>query len=309
MDELLKALLDNDFYKTVWKDEKVIIKTISCLEIEETLDSFIERFINCKTFPYVNSLYNQLLVNGFDELPKANKVEIGGIIEKYLNDIDTKHWKVFELLSEKQLIDDYGFSENEIKSTTKENLFESVKGGYYCEMLLSCILLSLGFEKVVSKLYFQFGSFSPTGIDVPFVNIESRTIILGECKIYKNILNAINSCASDLEKIVKDDKLNKEFMEWKAKYTSLNENFQEFLSDNSIATFENFVTNISNIVVLGFVLGNKIDISKLKEIIEKIDRFEAKEKFTILLITIPIDSKDIFVEKCYKTLLKIKTDL
>ena len=309
MDGLLESLLNNEFYKTIWKNEKIIIKTISILQIEKTLDSYVERFINSKTFPYVNSLYNRLLANCLDELPSTNKIEIGGIIEKYLNEIDTKHKQFFDSLDNEQLIKKYGFDEEEIATTSRNDLFKSIKGGYYCEMLLSCIFISLGFEKIISKLYFQFGTLSPTGIDVPFVNIDKKVLILGECKLYKNILSAIKSCINDLEDILKEDKLNKEFLEWKSKYTSINENFRRFLDEYSIDSVEKMLTLFNSIIVLGFVVGDKINEERLKERLEASDCSGIKEKFNILLITIPIESKDTFTEKCYNALIKIKKEL
>ena len=309
MNKTLEDLLNNKYIVTLWEDERTIIRAVSSFYIECSLDKYVEQFINIKTFPYVNSLYNKLLNDGFDELPLDKQREIRFIIKKYVSELDSREFEIFKNKTKAELKEEYGFSETELNRSDIVSLFGSVKGGYYCEMLLFRILLSLGYDKIISKLYFQFGDVSPTGIDVPFINVKTKTLVLGECKIYKNIKSAIKSCYKDLDSIYNDDKLNREFVEWNTKYSCLNDVFRGFVEQNHIVHLDDLVNSMNKIVCLGFVVGNKIGLSDLTKILHDIPDFGLRNKFDVLLITIPIESKDMFIEKCFETLVKMETQL
>ena len=299
----LESFKNNDYIKTVWENGNTIIKTISYFVVEKTIDEYVEKFVNVKTFPYVNSSYNKILENSFDELPFENKKEVIGIIKKYLNEIEEIDRKSFLEKSQEELISDYCFSDSDLTGISKEELFKSIKGGHYCEMLLFHILLSLGFEKIVSKLYLQYGLVSPTGIDVPFFNKDKRILVLGECKIYKNIKSAISSCFNDLNNIYNGEKFERDFKEWEAKYTLLNETYKLFVETNDIHTKQDLIDSLEKVVCLGFVIGNEIEMTCLKDYLNSLPEFSSKSKFEVILITIPIENKDEFIEKCYKALI------
>lgn len=309
MGSYINELKNNSFYETKWETGSIVFKTISFFKIENALDEFVRRFINIKTFPYVNTVYNDLLVSSFDELPYEKKIEVKAIIEKYLNELDQNKKNEFNSKTDDQLCDEYSFSKEDIKAYSREELFKSVKGGYYCEMLLYCILMSLGYTKIISKLYLQFGVASPTGVDAPFINFEDKTLILGECKIFKSITNAISSCLNDLDKLYNHDKFEREFKEWKSKYSLLNDSFRLFLESNKVETFIDFVDCLNETICLGFVVGNEINEEDLKNKLLSISEYKPKSKTTVLLIVIPIDSKDEFIEKCYNALQTINKEI
>lgn len=305
MSDFIDELKDNSFYKIEWEYGSVMIKAISFFRFEKSIDEIINRFISIKTFPYVNTVYNTLLNESFDELPLNNKIEVKSIIQKYLNELDENKRIEFFSKTDDQICDEYGFADDEIKKMSRDEMFKSIKGGYYCEMLLYCVLLSLGYHKIVSKLFLQFGLASPTGIDAPFINLNKRVIVLGECKIFKNIINAVSSCLNDLNEIYNKDKFKKEFSEWRTKYSLLNEEFRNFLETNSIETFDEFINNINETICLGFVIGNEIEKEKLKNKLMSIPDYAFKGKMSILLVVIPIESKDDFIDKCYNALLRL----
>lgn len=300
----MDEFINNDFIKTIWKDDKVLIRTISSLNIESTLDKYVEKFINLRTFLYVNTTYGKVLSDSFESLDNKNKIQVKAIIESYLHEIDLNERKWFLTLNDTELLS-MGFSQGEIDSTDKEDLYKEIKGGYYCEILLSNILLSLGYELIISKLYFQYGLLSPTGIDVPFINLKEKRLILGECKLYKNLKSAIDSCYKDLSKIYDGDKFYRDYKEWMKKITSTNESFADYVTLNELNKPEEFLKSINEIVCLGFVIGNEIELEALKTYLKNIDDFAKRDKIQILLITIPIESKDKFVECCYNALKKI----
>lgn len=302
----LKDIFDNSFVKTRWKDDKVIIRTISFLDAVPSLEQYVERFINLRTFPYVNTTYGKLLNDSFNSLDRDYQIEIRSKIQSYLNDVEQKEFESFNDLDNAGLLE-FGFEQEEIDKSDKKELFNGVKGGYYCEMLLSNILMSLGYEIIISKLYFQYGSLSPTGIDVPFINMESKTLVLGECKLYKNIRAAIRSCYKDLDDIYNKNKFSRDFVEWINKFRSMNENVKNWMDDNSLTDLDKFYNFLEKIVCVGFVIGDKIDDDILKATLSSLDDFEEKQKKQIVLITIPTESKDTFVECCYNALKKIGT--
>ena len=304
MKGLMSDFLNNDFITTVWKDDKVLVRTVSSLNLVSTLDAYVEKFVNLRTFPYVNTTYGKLLNDSFSSLGTVDKTQIKAIIDSYLSDIDLREKEWFLSLERDELIS-MGFEQASIDSMNKEDLFKEVRGGYYCEMLLANILLSLGYEIILSKLYFQYGSLSPTGIDVPFIDLNKKILVLGECKLYKNIKSAIKSCYSDLSEIYNGDKFYRDFNEWIKKLKSANENFADFVVSNSLTRPDHFLSFLNEIVCVGFVIGNAIELESLKAYITKLEDFISKDKIHILLITIPIENKDLFVECCYNGIKKI----
>lgn len=303
MDKLLNSISNNSYIQFSWEDpdSNTLVKVISI----SNFDNNVSSFINVITFPYVNTTYNELLKNSFNELTSARRREVKKIIEKYLKDIDLKEYDMFKRKTKEELKEEFGFEEKDLENS-KENLYSNVKGGYYCEMLLCNILKSLGFEKIISKLYFQYGLVSPTGIDVPFIDINNKILILGECKLYKDIKAAIRSCMKDLDAIYNKTKLERDYDEWNAKFTSTSKTFSTFIEDNNIDTVEDLKNAMNRIICLGFVVGNKIDETSLKDYLKGLVDYTRKTKYDIIIVSVPINSKDDFVEKCVRELSEME---
>lgn len=178
---------DNDVITDIWTSQsgKVVVRKID--NLIDTIPNVVSQFITLNTFSYTNTLYGKLTDDLYNKKNKVEKIEILGILEKYEKEIDNAILEKFKLLTNDQLKKFYLFDDSEINCQNKEQLYSQVKGGRYCEMLLSYIACNLGYEKMLSKLYFEFGDLSPTGIDVPYINIFQKKILLGECKIYKDV--------------------------------------------------------------------------------------------------------------------------
>lgn len=297
---------ENDLIDTIWlsKNSKIIIRSINSFRLNNK--DLAEIFINLNTFPYTNTLYGKIINNDFSKLNRKNKAEILAILDKYQNEIDLGILKKFEEVSDDDLVDYFCFDEAEISSKTRTDLFSSVSGGQYCEMLLTYIAICLGYEKILPKLYFEWGYLSPTGIDVPYLDLENKKLLLGECKLYKNIKSAIKSVYNDLNSIYNYDKFDKEVKEWRTKIGSIDDNIANFLLDNDIYSKGDLLTYIKEVDVVGFVVGNSINQEDLKKIIDSYADFGFKKAFNVYMIVIPIDSKDAFVECCHNVIGEMK---
>ena len=133
--------------------------------------------------------------------------------------------------------------------------------------------------------------------------------MLGECKLYKNIKAAIRSCYKDLDDIYNGNKFSRDFREWIVKFRCMNENVRNWMNENSLTELNNFYDFIEKIICVGFVVADKIDEDELEENLSSLNDFVKKQKKEIVLITIPIESKDVFVKCCYNALKKIGTSI
>lgn len=298
---------DNGYIKEIWRHNNTSVKVISSLNISSDLLDYTKKFINIKTFPYVNSQYGKIIDEMYNYLTNKNKIEIIGILEKYLKEIENEQFQQFLELTDDELASDFLFDKEDLKES-REDLFKSISGGQYCEMLLFNILISLGYKKIISKLYLEYGKLSPTGIDVPAINIEKKSLVLGECKIYKNLKNAITNAVKDVQKIINGDKIKNDLVEWESKFSMIPDEIGEYLYEHKMFEKNNLIENVDEINVIAFVLGNKIDETTLKEFLQNFS-FSDIEKFNIFLIAIPIESKDEFVSYCVEAISDLKKEL
>ncbi|MBO5578740.1 MAG: DUF1837 domain-containing protein [Bacilli bacterium] len=290
------------------KLEHINVKVVSVLNDKNGVDEFVNSFLMWKTFPYVNSEYGELIDNNFNKLSKKLKKELISIIDKYLFDIEGHLKDLFEKASKEELIDNFGFSNEEVDKKSRPELYKSVGGGYFCEMLLCNILISLGYEKIISKLYLNIGTLSPTGIDVVSFNKHEKTIVLGECKIYKNIKMALDSCFKDMYDILLSDKFDREVMEWNAKLSMLNNNFSDLIVNEDMSNKKDVINFFDKIICVGFVLGNKIDENDLIKKLDSIPSIICDDKFEVVLICVPTNDKDTLVESCHKRLAEMRRE-
>lgn len=125
-------LNDSSFLIKNWEKRsgKTIIRLISFLNDKKNLNSFVRKFINFKTFPYVNTTYGKILENSFDELSRDDKIEVLTIMNKYLYDIESKRKEKFQSLSEAELKEFFEFEGAEIKED-KTKLYQQIAGGYF----------------------------------------------------------------------------------------------------------------------------------------------------------------------------------
>lgn len=308
-------LIDNDFISTKWKDEKIIIRVISELKIKSNLEEYVKSFINLDTFPYVNTSFNNISSYMYPSMNGKDKIEIIANLSKNLNEIDEKCKEIFEKYTDDELEEYFCMDKSDIKNNSRAELFKSVRGGQYCEMLLSNILISQEFKKILPKLYLQWGLVSPTGIDVPYINLKTKELVLGECKIYKNIKAAIKSCYKDLNNIYNNDKLDKELSEWPAKIKQIPDEVYEFFVENDIIDSDAVINKsilfdkLNDVIAVGFVMGNQFDGESLEKELQGLIDFDFKEKFKVVLFVIELNSKDEFISYCYKTIADMLKEL
>lgn len=300
---------ENVFYKSIWEstNSKVIVRTISVFKSQ--IPDLAKEFINFKTFPYANTLFGELLNFDFKKITKIQKEEILGILEKYENEIDLEIEKKFCEAQESELVENLSMEEEKVKTIDRAELFKEVKGGQYCEMLLTNLAINLGYEKILPKLYLEWGYLSPTGIDVTYFDLKNKKLLLGECKIFKDIKAALRSVHKDLDKIYNDSKLDQEISEWKSKLYSMPDTVANEIIDNELYSKEAVINYVKEVEVVGFVIGNTIDSEKLKDYIDSFNDFSALEKIKVYMVTIPIESKDYFVECCHNVIRDMRKEV
>ena len=174
-------------------------------------------------------------------------------------------------------------------------------------MFLSQMLFSLGYEKVLSKLHIQWREFSPTGIDVPYIDIKNKKLILCESKLWKNFNQAFKSVKKDIDAIIDADKFDNEIVEWGKRISSMPENVKNWFIENKNQAFsKNFFEENYEIIVFGVVICNKIDFENIKKYIKNIFGDDNQKKYTVILTAIPIEDKNKLIaecERCVKNVL------
>lgn len=303
------SFIENSFLKNKWySSNKRAIRYISILNDVDDANEYTKKFLNFRTFPYVNTLYGKLLENSFDELQKDDKIEIVSRLKSYLNEIEIKRQEEFNKLTSEQLVEYFDFSLKEI-NCSKDDLYKQISGGYFGEILLFNILIELGYEKIISKLYLEWGALSPTGIDVPCINMNSKEFVFAESKLFKNIDSALKKVHEDLDNIINKNKLDNEITEWYKRIKMLPENVKEYLLENGIESKKDIYEKSNKIYIIGFVVGNKIDEFKLQNKLNTLDDFEFPDNVDVLIIGVPIDSKDVFIKNCFEVLEKMLKEI
>lgn len=294
--ETIDYIVSNSYLTKITTDNSSEVIVFSIPNIKTNIDDYARTFINFKTFPYVNTEYGFLLDSTINDLDLESRIEVNGIIRKYQKEIEDLLKKQFEAKEDYLSLSD----DERIECLT------SIKGGQYAEMLLMNILIDLGYSKILSKLYLEVGEGhpSPSLIDVPC--IKGKSLVLGECKLYSNIHEAIKSVNKDLKDIVEKDKFDKEFKEWGRKIKQIPEKIKNYIiSFNPFDDKNKLVDDLDEIVVTGFVMG-KVDESLIKEELEKYPLPKSSNvKFKIYLILVPISDKKAFINACYKALSTI----
>lgn len=84
------------------------------------------------------------------------------------------------------------------------------------------------------------------------------------------------------------------------------EEVQEIIIDNHIYSKAELISYIEEINIVGFVIGNKIDDLDLKTFIDSFEDFSLLKKINVLLITVPIEDKDYFINCCHKVIKDLK---
>lgn len=302
-------LKENGFYQSVWESENstVIVRTINVFKSQ--IPDLVKEFITFKTFPYTNTLYGEILNSDFKKMSKIQKKEILGILEKYENEIDLEIEKKFCDATDLELIDNFSFEDEKVKKTSRTELFKEVKGCQYCEMLLTNLAINLGYEKIILKLYFEWGYLSPTGIDVTYFDLKNKKLLLGECKIYKDIKAALRSVYKDLNSIYNGNKFELEISEWQSKLSSMPDAVANEIVDNELYSREAVIDYIEEVEVVGFVIGNTIKDEKLKNYIDLFNDFSTLNKIKVYMVTIPIENKDYFVECCHNVIRDMRKEV
>lgn len=207
----MNNLVNNEYIQTKEILDNFFIKTISIFNDNSDLETFVKKFINIYTFPYINTDYGKIIQSYKDDLNDEKKIEITAHLETLLNNLNKAKKTAFMKLKDEKIIE---LTEADIDELDdKEKLFNNFRGGEYGEMFLSQMLLSLGYEKVLSKLCIQWGELSPTGVDVPYIDIKQKKLVLCESKFWKNFNKAFKSIKKDIDAIIDYDKFDNEIVE------------------------------------------------------------------------------------------------
>lgn len=295
---MIKDFYENDMVKEFYINDKNLLRVISFPKVDGNLKAYIKKFLNFKVFPYVNSAYGNLIDGCFDNLPTSNKFELLSILKYQMHGIEQNAHKQIMDTDVVKIEESLGIKFDD--GITKDDIYSSIKGGEYGEMFLNYLFISLGYEKIMSKLYIEWGPLSPTGIDAPYIDIQNNILVLGESKIFKSLPSAITSVMKDLDAIYNGNKFDYEVSEWSKKFTMMPESVQQYFINNSIKTKEDLLSVIEKTFVVGMVMGDyNLDFEKkLKSIIDKIDDFDSKSNVKAILMVIPLNSKDMFIRYC-----------
>lgn len=292
----------------ILEQQKVISKLNMDDEQNEEYDEFVKKFLNLETFPYINTEYSKIIENGFDDLDKVEKIQVIGHIESLLKDFENALVDYINKNSIDVIREDFFY--DEWIEDNKEEIISSIRGGEYAEILLNQILINNGFIKVLSKLSQQWGRLCPTGIDIVYVNLKSRRLILMESKFYKKYKDALKSVDKDLKDIVNGQKLDNELIEWKKRIKQMPEEIQAWyikMIDSGKDNKEGLLEYFEEIDVIGFVMSNKEN--KYMENFKEYKHEYKNNLFKMLLISVPIISKDKFISSCIKTLENLKGEI
>lgn len=307
----MNNLINNDYIQTKEIIDNFFVKTISIFNDDSNLENFVKKFINIYTFPYINTDYGKIIQNYKDDLNEEKKIEVVAHLEFLLNKLNKVKKEAFMNLKDDEIIELMEVKIEELED--KEKLFNNFRGGEYGEMFLSQMLFSLGYEKILSKLCIQWGELSPTGIDVPYIDIKNKKLVLCESKFWKDFNQAFKSIKKDIDDIINLDKFDNEILEWKKRISSMPNNIKTWFKENKEQVFskEYFESNYE-IIVFGVVICNKIDFKKIRKMITRIFCEDEKKKYTIILTAIPIEDKNKLIamcEKCVKCVLdEVKSD-
>ena len=307
----MNNLINNDYIQTKEIIDNFFVKTISIFNDDSNLENFVKKFINIYTFPYINTDYGKIIQNYKDDLNEEKKIEVVAHLEFLLNKLNKVKKEAFMNLKDDEIIELMEVKIEELED--KEKLFNNFRGGEYGEMFLSQMLFSLGYEKILSKLCIQWGELSPTRIDVPYIDIKNKKLVLCESKFWKDFNQAFKSIKKDIDDIINLDKFDNEILEWKKRISSMPNNIKTWFKENKEQVFskEYFESNYE-IIVFGVVICNKIDFKKIRKMITRIFGEDEKKKYTIILTAIPIEDKNKLIamcEKCVKCVLdEVKSD-
>lgn len=299
---MINNFYENDLLREYYTCPNTLLRVISFPKMDDNLKNYVKKFLNLSTFPYVNALYGQLIKCSYDELPEHEKAALLYLLKAQIKEIDKREKKQIYTAQMCELIEKTCI--NITEKTTKADIYSSIRGGQYGEMFLCYLLISLGFEKILSKLYLEWGPLSPTGIDAPYIDIENKVLVLAESKIYKSISSAVRSVMKDVNNIYNNNKFDLEVDEWLKKIAMMPETVQTYLLENKLDTKSKIVSNMNKIYIIGFVMGNcnENDIDCIKEIIDNIEDFEEREKYELLLLVVPLKSKDNFIQCCIEVI-------
>lgn len=301
----MKELINNQFLESKKILDSFFIKAISIFRNDSSLENYVKKFINIKTFPYINTDYGKIIEHYIGELEVARRIEVIGHLEDLLHNLNDEKEKAFMKLSNKELKDLTEAKDDELED--RVGLYDSYRGGEYGEMFLSQMLFSLGYEKVLSKLSIQWGQLSPTGIDIPYIDIENHILILCESKLWKDFNSAFKSIKKDIDDIIDGDKFDKELSEWKKRIYAMPENIKSwFLEHQDNISNKNFFENNFKIIVFGVVICNEIKYENIEKQIKRIFGEDSQKRYQVLLTAIPIEDKNKLIatcEKCVKSLL------
>lgn len=143
---MLNNLVNNEYIQTKEIIDDFFIKTISIFDNDSDLESFVRKFINIYTFPYINTDYGKIIQNYKADLSDEKKTEITAHLEALLNNLNKSKKTAFVKLKDEEIIELTEADLDELDD--KEKLFNNFRGGEYGEMFLSQMLFSLGYEKV-----------------------------------------------------------------------------------------------------------------------------------------------------------------
>ncbi|WP_460648494.1 HamA C-terminal domain-containing protein [Lactococcus garvieae] len=198
-----------------------------------------------------------------------------------------------------------------------------LKKGEFGELLLYHFLKEYhNTDNLISKIYFKDTANMPAhGFDAVHLDVENKTIWLGESKLYKDKNSAMTALAGDVEEHFNRNFFNSEFMtitnrvkdenlvqdEWVRKIIDPDTETFEKLAKINIALFAGFDSkifeNYSPKLSGEFLEKLKKEVSSLQKSFEDKNKSSWKDDLNIYLIFFPMVSKNDVVSHLHKKLI------
>lgn len=266
--------------------------------------------------PFINTLQNVILEFALGYTTKIDPTRVASLLCDAANAI----YKIDEFCEVRDRC------ENDLDIDDEDLALKYLKRGEFGELILHLLLRDYhNTIPLISKIYFK-DSFGHTvhGFDAVHVDPDSKTLWLGESKLYTKGKNGVAQLIKDIKEHIEYDYLRDEFSLISKKVLKITnipdkEYWINLMSEN------NTLVNVFNRVVLPLactyssdVYNDHIQISdeffselenevnELKEYFDSNYTHVYKDYLTIILILFPLKSKKEFVKRMHKKLARLQ---
>ena len=202
-----------------------------------------------------------------------------------------------------------------------------LRRGEFGELILHVLLRD--FYKTVpllSKIYFKDSlGLAVHGFDAIHIDPSTKTLWLGESKIYTNGQQGIKALVEDIKAHIKVDFLESEFLLVSKKvalcqYVAEKEYWENFLTSRFslkdviqqiniplLLTYTGDIYTSHSEETNEFLTDFKLEVTKLQEYFDSINNHPLKDKLNIILLIFPVKCKKKLVKRLHNNLYKIQS--